>query len=164
MSGRLALIVAALALVVSLVALFRQQPAAPAVPAAEDPGELAPYMGLLQRYADKLYFAGRNANWPLADFYHHELEETAEEIIGAGFDADGHDVGPLMDAMLLPALQQIDQAVGAADAAGFESAYAALVQACNNCHQNTGYGFIRLTIPERTGYPNQDFAPAGRVE
>ena len=47
------------------------------------PYPLGEQMGYLQRYVEKLYFAGQAQNWELADFYAHELGETTNDIIAA---------------------------------------------------------------------------------
>lgn len=38
------------------------------------------FMGNLQTHHSKLWFAGQNENWDLADFELHELEEAIEDI------------------------------------------------------------------------------------
>src|SRR5260221_714044 len=52
-------------------------PAAPVSKAApaqvQSPTDIADYMTKLQRHANKLYFAGKLGNWPLADFYVEEI-------------------------------------------------------------------------------------------
>jgi cytochrome c553 len=72
----------------------------------------------------------------------------------------------------LPALEGVERAVAAqalsADAGGgararalFEARYAALVEACNRCHETTAHGYVRIVVPEASGFPNQDFRPSG---
>lgn len=145
---------------IALFTAFRPLAETPGVPATEgsgEGGELAYHMAYLQRFADKLHAAGAAENWELADFYLHEVEETAETIIDEGHVEDGVEIGPLVEAMLLPAVERAEGAVG--DAAAFAEAYAELVTSCNVCHDATEHGFIRITVPERSGYPNQDFSP-----
>src|SRR5947208_2029132 len=70
------------------LALAKNAPPPPAVaqatakpaPAPETPVEIADIMTKLQRHANKLYFAGKFENWPLADFYVEEIEETVNDV------------------------------------------------------------------------------------
>jgi cytochrome c553 len=121
--------------------------------------ELAPAMGHMQRFAEKLYFAGQANNWPLADFYLHEIEESAEEIIQAGVVDEGVAVSSFLKAMLPPALAGVKEAVQKKDRQQFLSRYEGLVASCNACHQSTKHGFVRITVPRQPTYQNQDFAP-----
>ncbi len=126
----------------------------------EEPSEeLAPYMASLQRFAEKLYLAGSEENWALADFYEHEIAEVSEEIVAGGFEEDGHDVSALMQTMLLPALERIEEAIETQSPETFDAAYGALLGGCNGCHTTTEHGFIQLVVPRTNAYPSQSFAP-----
>lgn len=173
MPDRFTFIVALFALLVAGLALFRTSGSVPDAPprastteggeveehGTEEHGELAPAMASLQRFAEKLHLAGEAGNWELASFYEHEIEETAEPLIAGGFEADGHEVGPLVERWLLPAVERVGEAIGAADRAAFGTAYGELVTACNACHAATGHGFVRIVVPDGNPYPSQDFAP-----
>jgi hypothetical protein len=121
--------------------------------------ELSVPMGALQRFADKLYFAGQRESWDLAAFYVHELEEVTESLLAPGAVADGIILAPLVEAMLLPPLATLAEAVKQRDAAAFGARYGAVVNGCNACHQATRHGFIRITVPERSMFENQSFLP-----
>ena len=123
------------------------------------PYPLGEQMGYLQRYVEKLYFAGQARNWGLADFYAGEVGETADDIAGAQVEKDGVDVSKLMATILPPAERAVEDAVAAKDPASFSARYAALVSACNACHQEAKHGFIKITIPERPSVTNQSFEP-----
>ena len=129
--------------------------ATPAV--ADGPVELAPLMLRLQIHMDKLFWAGKAQNWPLAAFYVHELNETLETISKAGVVKNGMNVSALANPMLGGALTGVEAAVKAK--AGFEAAYGATVQSCNGCHAATKHGFIRIKIPARPIFDNQVFTP-----
>jgi len=152
---KFALAVAFLALAIALYAAF--EPAGAVRPGEEAEGELAYHMAYLQRYADKLYFAGTAANRPLADFYLHEIEETAEMIVAEGPVEDGVEIGPLVEAMLLPAVERAEGAVASGERTAFADAYAGLVDACNACHQATAHGFVEVVVPERPAYTGQAY-------
>jgi hypothetical protein len=124
---------------------------------AEAEYELADPMAAMQRFADKLYFAGLAGNWPLAAFYLHELEEKAEEILQQNLVEEGVPVNPLITSMLRPALVNLDKAVEQGDELLFRSRYEQLVASCNACHEATAHRFIRMTVPERSMFQNQEF-------
>ena len=121
--------------------------------------ELAVTMGHLQRFADKLYFAGIYQNWELASFYVEEMEESAEMIEKAKIMEDGKNVSLLMGQMLLPQLKAMDQAVKQKSLPEFQAVYKAMIQNCNACHGATDHAFIQITIPQKPTYGNQEYKP-----
>jgi len=123
------------------------------------PYPLGEQMGYLQRYVEKLYFAAQARNWELADFYAHEVGETADDIVAANISDAGVEVSKLMATMLPPAEQGVQEAVQAKDRALFQSRYEALVSTCNACHQDAKHPFMKITVPERPSVTNQSFAP-----
>lgn len=174
MPERFSFLLALLAFLLGGLALYRSfTPPAPASPGPhtaaddvtaaddeeEESGELAPHMAALQRHAEKLYHAGARANWPLARFYSHELDEAAEEIEDGAFVAGGQPLGPLVARWLLPAVERTEDAAADEDRAAFDAAYADLVAACNACHAATDHGFVKITAPQANAFTNQDFAP-----
>ncbi len=166
MPDRFSFIVALFALLLGGLALYRTfTPSTPESPAAhtaadeEEAGELAPHMAALQRHAEKLYHAGANANWPLARFYSHELDEAAEEVEEGDFVEDGQPLGPLVARWLMPAVERAEDAAAAENRAAFDAAYTELVTACNACHAATDHGFIKITVPQSNTFANQDFTP-----
>ena len=157
----LAMILAAVALWGAVAASRRVFRLEERVKALEQPKPypLGEAMGYLQRYVEKLYFAGQAQNWELADFYAHEVGETAEDIMSAKVVAEGVEVSKLMTTMLPPAEQGVQEAMQARDPALFQTRYEALVDTCNACHQEAKHGFMKITIPERPSVTNQSFAP-----
>jgi hypothetical protein len=121
--------------------------------------EIATYMARYQRYTDKLYFAGKAGNWPLAEFYMHELKETSEELIEVGAIEDGMDISKLTELQLSPKLKQLDKTIDNKSADAFEGQYQNLVNTCNSCHQMTKHDFVVIKKPERPTYSNQVFEP-----
>lgn len=141
-------------ILLALLSLFAASPAT-----ADDAGDVAlsPLMLRLQIHMDKLYWAGKAQNWPLAAFYAHELNETLETITKAKIVDEGVNVSALANPMLSGALGGLETATKAKK--GFEAAYTATVQACNGCHAATKHGFIRIKIPTRPIFDNQVFTP-----
>jgi hypothetical protein len=117
--------------------------------------ELAVYMGRLQLFSNKLWFAGKNSNWELAEFYIEEIEETMEEVAEHEIIEDGVKVHEQMVAWGLPAIKSLEDEVKQKNLQGFELKYNALVSACNSCHQASKHGFIKIKIPDSPVFTNQ---------
>lgn len=126
---------------------------------AERDYELAIGMGHMQAWMDKLYFSGTEGNWPLADFYLHELEETTEEMVQANLVKHKQPLTPLFESLLIPEIERLEDVVDHPDSELFLRHYDQLVRACNDCHNQTGYGYIQMQRPESPAYTNQRFAP-----
>lgn len=115
------------------------------------------HMSFISRYTQKLYFAGDAENWELADIYNHEIEEISEDIVARGEMHDGIDVSQLMESMLLPQVERVEEAIDAGDRRMFLDRYNVMIQSCNNCHQSSDYGAVKVTVPESNAF-NQDFS------
>ncbi len=127
----------------------------------EDAIPLIYHMSFMQRYSHKLYLAGTAENWELADIYSHEIEELSETIIDENHIDDGVNVSKLLNTMLLPQIENIEAAIDAKNPELFESNFQTMVQTCNQCHDASNYGAVKITVPDHNPY-NQDFsAPAG---
>ena len=115
-------------------------------------------MSSFQRFTQKAWFAGTMGNWPLADFYHHELEEVTEELVENPTIHEGQDLSKLTADILEPALERLETAIDEADSTLFVSAFNGVTNACNSCHQVTDHGFIKITTPAVNPF-NQEFKP-----
>ncbi|MBJ7881836.1 hypothetical protein [Gelidibacter salicanalis] len=113
------------------------------------------FMGSIQAHHSKLWFAGQNENWKLADFEVHELLETIEDI--EKFQSDRTETALL--SMIIPPLDSINKSIQQKNAALFKTSYTSLTNACNTCHQAVEMEFNVVTIPETSPYTNQDFKP-----
>ena len=168
-------ILAASALVVALFAVLTAlfAIAAPGVPTPDgrraeaaariqdSEGALMASMIQNQRYAEKAWLAAQAGNWPLATFYAHELEETAERIVNGGHVDDGVDISAIAAEVAMPRAEALHAAAESGDAARFEVAYGTLIDGCNTCHKRSGHRFIAIQTPAAGAYPSQDFAPQG---
>ncbi|MDX1774667.1 hypothetical protein [Oceanihabitans sediminis] len=112
------------------------------------------FMGTLQNHHAKLWFAGENENWKLADFEIHEIEETMEDLMNYQSDREESK----MIEILNPAIESIEDAIEKKDPELFKRSYILLTNACNKCHQATGYEFNRVKVPEISNFSNQDFS------
>lgn len=113
------------------------------------------FMSIIQTHHAKLWFAGQNQNWDLADFEIHEIEETFEDI--QTYQAGRKETKLI--GMIIPELDNVEDAVEKKDLVLFEKTYRSLTNTCNTCHKKTDYGFIVIKIPESLPYTNQDFEP-----
>lgn len=114
---------------------------------------LGTFMKHVQMHHAKLWLAGKNQNWPLAEFEMHELKERLEDIerVHAGND----EIQPID--MIYPPLDKVDQAIEKQDSGRFATAYTTLTQTCNSCHQATDHAFVRVKKPERPPISNQKY-------
>ena len=120
---------------------------------------LGEIMTLNQMRHTKLWFAGQNANWPLAEYELDELNEGLDDA--ATFHPTHKDaelpIPQLIDKIMKAPMDQLEQAVKAQDQAGFTKAFDGLTEGCNSCHQATKFGFNVVTRPTSNPYTNQDF-------
>ena len=124
---------------------------------AEEEGlPLIYHMSFISRYAKKLYFAGEAESWVLADIYNHEIEEISEGIVASGEMHDGINVSQLIESMLLPQVERIEEAIDSGDREMFLDRYNVMIQTCNQCHAASDYGAVKVTVPQSNPF-NQDF-------
>ena len=119
--------------------------------------ELAVYMGRLQLFSDKLYWAGKAKNEQLVDFYLHEMEEAMEEIHESNLIDEGVDISAMISSYGLAAIERMEDVE--LDSASFETGYSQLIQNCNACHAASNYSFVRIIVPTRPAFTNQDMTP-----
>lgn len=123
----------------------------------DQPMPLIYQMSFMQYFSGKLYLAGVEENWELADFYSHELEEIAEEIVEQDVEYDGNDISKLTEAMLIAQIELMEDAIDAKDIPTFKRNYQTLINSCNACHVATGHSFVKISAPKENTY-NQDFS------
>lgn len=111
------------------------------------------FMSSIQAHHSKLWFAGQNENWKLADFEVHEIIEAVEDI--QKFLPERKE-SPII-AMINPALDSINRAIEQKNPAQFKRSYAMLTNTCNNCHQETEFEFNVVKIPDTQPFSNQEF-------
>jgi cytochrome c553 len=101
----------------------------------------------------KLWYAGAVENWPLANY---ELEQIRASIrLAKTLYPDRAESN--MDSMK-PAADDLDKAIQAKDAAKFTSGYSKLTSACNSCHTDTGFGFIKIRVPRLSPIETSPFS------
>jgi hypothetical protein len=132
-------------------------------PAPYVPG-LGEIMGLNQVRHDKLWFAGTNANWPLAAYELDELQEGLDDAVKyhPTHEHVPQPLGQLVPRFTSGGLLQLRQAVAARDKAAFATAFDALTAGCNGCHEISSFGFNVVKRPTAPPFTNQDFVPRER--
>ena len=111
------------------------------------------FMSSIQVHHNKLWFAGLNQNWKLADFEIHEITEAIDDIKEY---QKGRKESKKLD-MLQPSLDHIETAIKQKDPVMFKDGYTLLTTTCNKCHRQTDYEFIMVKIPDSAPYGNQEF-------
>lgn len=127
------------------------------------PVELAPLMGELQRLTHKLSLSIAHSNYRLAEFYLHECLEALEEIKEEGPQYEGFSVALLIDQISTPKYENLKKALAGdpktVDKESLKTTFADLIDSCNECHQATQHGFIKITDFSSSNPFNQDFSP-----
>jgi hypothetical protein len=114
------------------------------------------FMSGIQTHHAKLWFAGKNRNWPLADFEVNEIKESLDQL--QVFAADRPEIKSIP--MIMPAIDSITYAINQKDPLLFKNSFILLTNTCNNCHKATEHAFNVVTIPAGLPVVNQDFKPA----
>jgi len=113
-------------------------------------GEL---MSNIQLHHTKLWFAGSNGSWPLAEYQ--------ESLIRSGFKKIQlyHSQKPeaQLVAMIAPAMDSVEEAIHAKDKASFIRQYQFMTSSCNSCHQATKHPFNVIKIPKLPPIDDQEY-------
>lgn len=110
-------------------------------------------MSSVQAHHAKLWFAGKNQNWKLADFEVHEIIEAMEDI--RNYQTERKE--SLLIAMINPALDSMKSAIGQKNPGVFNDSFTLLTNACNQCHREVNFEFNVVKIPEVQTFSNQEF-------
>jgi len=113
------------------------------------------FMGSIQVHHEKLWFAGINQNWKLADFEIGEIKESLEDIQTYCTDRPERKSLTMIDRPL----DSISYAIQQKDEALFKKSFITLTNTCNNCHRTTEHEFNVIKIPDTPPFYNQEFKP-----
>jgi hypothetical protein len=111
------------------------------------------FMGNIQVHHSKLWFAGENENWKLADFEINEIKENLEAIQKYETDRPESEMIP----MIKPALDSVSHAIQKQNLLKFKSSFNLLTNTCVNCHRATKHEFIQIQVPDMQIFRNQKF-------
>ncbi|MBS0533216.1 MAG: hypothetical protein JSR72_04085 [Proteobacteria bacterium] len=129
-----------------------------AAPKAYIPG-LEQFMNVILTEHNKLWFAGRARNWPLAAYELGEIKEVMSDVQDYVPVFKSLPLAEMMDAVIVKEVADLEKAIEAKDAKKFAAGFDRLSAACNACHQATENGFIVIKRPTRPVFTNQDFRP-----
>jgi hypothetical protein len=107
----------------------------------------------------KIMHAGREANWPLAKYELHQLQEALDRVVRAWPRWKGLPLGGMVDAVEKGPMAAVSEAIDAKDTAQFEKAFGQLSDGCNACHQAANVGFVVIKAPDAWSFPDQEFRP-----
>jgi len=146
--------VAAVLALLLLTPNARAEDASTAAPATSEPYEpgIGDIMAQQQDRHIKLWFAGRNGNWPLADYEVDKLKDGFEDVnklIG----------GDTVDKAVGAAIAALEKAVDAKDRDAFARGFDQLSGGCNSCHRTLDHAFIVIGRPTSLPFTNQRFVP-----
>ena len=111
------------------------------------------FMSIVQAHHAKLWFAGKNQNWKLADFEIHEIMETMDDI--QKYETERKE--SKMIGMIKPALDSVNSAIEQKNLKLFKRNYTLLTNTCNVCHHAVNFEFNVIKIPDEQTFSNQDF-------
>ncbi len=105
----------------------------------------------------KLWLAGKERNWALADYERHNIGGAFARTATALPTTQDMPTADLIATFITPQLADLDTAIKAKDETAFVTAYGALTTGCNGCHQATGHEMVVIKTPDGNSFPDQDF-------
>src|SRR5258708_2518755 len=123
-----------------------------AAPAAFNPG-VGELMNLIvQPRHTKLWFAGHEANWALAEYEIKELRAALANVAKSRPIFRERSVAENVEMFMGGAFRGIDDAIKARDAGKFAEAYATVNAGCNACHTALNQSQVVIRTPEQPSY------------
>jgi len=111
------------------------------------------FMSSIQQHHAKLWFAGINNNWKLAEFEIKEIQEVLEDL--EKFNTDRPETKAI--GMIDSSIDSVSNAIKQQNPSLFRTSYTLLTNTCNKCHQSTEHEFNIITIPSTPPFSNQSF-------
>jgi hypothetical protein len=135
---------------------------APASPAAGPkvyiPG-LEQFMNVILTEHNKLWFAAKARNWPLAAYELGEIKEVMGDVQDFVPVFKNLPLAQMMDAVVTKEIVDLEKAIEEKDFRKFAAGYDALNKACNACHAGTENEFVVVKRPTTPAFTNQDYRP-----
>ncbi|MGN6195610.1 MAG: hypothetical protein ACTHOB_11785 [Ginsengibacter sp.] len=116
---------------------------------------LGEFMSEIQVHHAKLWFAGKDENWALANFEIGEIQEALNDI--PKYCSDRPEVKSI--GMISEPIYNIGNAIKEKDEKKFVDDFTVLTATCNDCHKETNHGFNLIKIPDIPPVSNQVFKP-----
>jgi hypothetical protein len=118
------------------------------------------FMSSIQMHHAKLWFAGIQENWKLAEFESHEIKEGMEAIQNYQKERTESERIP----MIYPALDSINYSILQKNSNLFKKNYNLLTNTCNDCHRAVKFEYNVVKIPEFNPFSNQEFKSIPNVK
>ncbi len=126
------------------------------VPKTYVPG-LEQFMNLILIEHNKLWFAGKSRNWPLAEYQLGEIKEIMGDVQDFVPTFRNLPLADMLDAVITKEIATLEKAIGGKDYKAFSVGYDKLTAACNACHQGTENSFVVIKRPTQPAFTNQDY-------
>jgi hypothetical protein len=130
----------------------------PVTPKVYVPG-LEQFMNVILMEHNKLWFAAKARNWPLAEYELGEIKEVMGDVQDTVPTFKNLPLADMIDAVITKEIVDLEKAIAAKNFKQFAAGYDKLNAACNACHQGTENGFVVIKRPTRPAFTNQDYAP-----
>ena len=127
-------------------------------PKAYVPG-LEQFMNLILMEHNKLWFAAKARNWPLAEYQLGEIKEIMGDVQDFVPTFKNLPLADMLDAVITKEIVALEKSIETRDYKAFTAGYDKLTQACNACHQGTENGFVVIKRPTQPAFTNQDYRP-----
>lgn len=111
------------------------------------------FMSNVQIHHAKLWFAGINQNWALADFEVKEIKESFDDLKKYQTEREETKMIPMIN---IP-IDSVNVAIQRKDLKSFKDDFVSLAKTCNACHSENHFEFNRIKIPETPPFSNQVF-------
>jgi len=127
-------------------------------PKAYVPG-LEQFMNVILMEHNKLWFAAKARNWPLAEYQLGEIKEIMGDVQDFVPTFKNLPLADMLDAVITKEIVALEKSIEAKDYKAFTAGYDKLTAACNACHQGTENGFVVIKRPTQPAFTNQDYRP-----
>ncbi len=111
------------------------------------------FMTNIQIHHDKLWFAGKNQNWKLAEFEVDEIKETFYDLK----TYQPERVETKLIPMISVPLDRVSSSIQQKDLTEFKNSFVYLTNTCNDCHLAAHFEFNKIKIPDTPPFSNQVF-------
>jgi hypothetical protein len=120
---------------------------------------LEQFMNVILIEHNKLWFAAKARNWPLAAYELGEIKEIMGDVQDLVPTFKNLPLADMLDAVITKEIAALEKSIEAKDYTSFTVGYDKLTQACNACHQGTENGFVVIRRPTQPAFTNQDYRP-----
>ena len=120
---------------------------------------LEQFMNLILIEHNKLWYAAKGRNWPLAAYELGEIKEIMGDVQDFVPTFKSLPLADMLDAVITKEIAGLEKAIEAKDFKTFAAGYDKLTAACNACHHGTENGFIVIQRPSLPALTNQDYRP-----